>query len=87
MTDADLFQGKMVIENFPFDLNTDHGREAINKIISRNLGIPDIDSALGITEVVDENMAGAAKTHAAEYGLDLGERDLIAFGGAAPIRG
>ncbi len=85
VTDADLFQGKMVVENFPFDLNTDHGREAINKIISRNLGIPDIDSALGITEVVDENMAGAAKTHAAEYGLDLGERDLIAFGGAAPI--
>ena len=49
------------------------------------MGIPDIESALGITEVVDENMASAAKTHAAEYGLDLGERDLIAFGGAAPI--
>ena len=71
VTDADLFQGKMVIKNFPFDLNTDLGREAINKIISENLGIPDIDSALGITEVVDENMASAAKTHAAEYGLDL----------------
>ena len=85
VTDADLLQGKMVIKNFPFFLNTDLGREAINKIISENLGIPDIDSALGITEVVDENMASAAKTHAAEYGLDLGERDLIAFGGAAPI--
>ena len=85
VTDADLLQGKMVIKNFPFFLNTDLGTEAINKIISENLGIPDIDSALGITEVVDENMASAAKTHAAEYGLDLGERDLIAFGGAAPI--
>ena len=85
VTDADLLQGRMVIKNFPFFLNTDLGRGAINKIISQNLGIPDIDSALGITEVVDENMASAAKTHAAEYGLDLGERDLIAFGGAAPI--
>ena len=85
VTDADLLQGKMVIKNFPFFLNTDLGTEAINKIISENLGIPDIESALGITEVVDENMASAAKTHAAEYGLDLGERDLIAFGGAAPI--
>ena len=85
MTDADLLQGKMVIKNFPFFLNTDLGTEAINKIISENLGIPDIESALGITEVVDENMASAAKTHAAEYGLDLGERDLIALGGAAPL--
>ena len=85
VTDADLFQGKMVVENFPFDLNTDLGRVAINKIISENLGIQDIDGARGITEVVDENMASAAKTHAAEYGLDLGDRDLIAFGGAAPI--
>jgi N-methylhydantoinase A len=45
-----------------------------------------IDSAaLGISEVVDENMAAAARAHAAEFGMDLGRRDMVAFGGAAPL--
>jgi N-methylhydantoinase A len=30
-------------------------------------------------------MAAAARAHAAEFGLDLGSRDMIAFGGAAPL--
>ena len=85
VTDADLILGKMVSENFPFDLKAEHAEKAIEKKISQKLGISDTKSALSITEVVDENMARAARAHAAEYGLDLGERDLIAFGGAAPI--
>ena len=85
VTDADLFQGKMVTENFPFDLNIENAKTAINKHISEKLGITDIESAIGVAEVVDENMVGAARAHAAEFGLDLRERDLIAFGGAAPI--
>ena len=42
-------------------------------------------AAFGLAEVVDENMAAAARAHAAEFGLDLGSRDMIAFGGAAPL--
>lgn len=38
-----------------------------------------------VSEVVDENMAAAARAHAAEWGKDLAGRTLIAFGGAAPI--
>ena len=30
-------------------------------------------------------MSAAARAHAAEFGLDLGERDMIAFGGAGPL--
>ena len=30
-------------------------------------------------------MASAARTHAAEFGMDLAERPIIAFGGAAPL--
>jgi N-methylhydantoinase A len=46
----------------------------------------DIDTAaFGISEVVDENMAAAARAHAAEFGMDLGRRDMVAFGGAAPL--
>ena len=46
----------------------------------------DIDTAaFGVSEVVDENMAAAARAHAAEFGMDLGSRDMVAFGGAAPL--
>src|SRR5256886_14308398 len=42
-------------------------------------------AALGISEMVDENMANAARVHAIESGKDLRSRTLIAFGGAAPL--
>ena len=42
-------------------------------------------SAFGVSEVVDENMAAATRTHALEWGKDVQDRTLIAFGGAAPL--
>ena len=42
-------------------------------------------AALGVSEMVDENMANAARVHAIESGKDLEPRTLIAFGGAAPL--
>ncbi|MBT5039273.1 MAG: hydantoinase/oxoprolinase family protein, partial [Rhodospirillaceae bacterium] len=39
----------------------------------------------GISEMVDENMASAARVHAIEIGASLAERTMIAFGGAAPL--
>ena len=41
--------------------------------------------AVGIAEIVDENMANAARVHAVERGVDIAERTLMAFGGAAPL--
>ena len=42
-------------------------------------------SALGVTEMVDETMANAARVHAVEQGQDTENKTLIAFGGAAPL--
>ena len=42
-------------------------------------------AAFAISEVVDENMATAARGHASEWGKALIGRTLIAFGGAAPL--
>ena len=49
------------------------------------------EAAWGLAEVVDENMANAARVHAIENGEDLSEYTMIAFGGAprfmrAPVR-
>jgi N-methylhydantoinase A len=41
--------------------------------------------ALGVSEIVDENMANAARVHAIESGKDARGRILVAFGGAAPL--
>jgi N-methylhydantoinase A len=42
-------------------------------------------SAFGVSEIVDENMANAARVHAIEWGKDISARSMIAFGGAAPL--
>lgn len=42
-------------------------------------------AALAVSEVVDENMANAARVHAVEQGKDVAARAMVAFGGAAPL--
>ncbi len=42
-------------------------------------------AAAGISEMLDENMARAARVHSIEGGKNLKDRTLIAFGGAAPV--
>ena len=44
-----------------------------------------VEAAWGVAEMVDENMANAARVHAVENGEDLSEYTMIAFGGAAPL--
>src|SRR5205085_1147448 len=38
-----------------------------------------------VAEIVDENMANAARVHAVERGVAIAERTLVALGGAAPL--
>ncbi len=42
-------------------------------------------AAVGIAEVVDENMTNAARVHAVENGKDLAGFSMVAFGGGAPL--
>jgi N-methylhydantoinase A len=42
-------------------------------------------AAFGVVEVVDENMANAARVHAVENGKEIADHVMIAFGGAAPL--
>src|SRR5207248_5589502 len=53
--------------------------------IGKPLKLATEHAALGISEIVDENMTNAARVHAIESGKDLRPRTLIAFGGAAPL--
>jgi N-methylhydantoinase A len=60
-------------------------RRAVLANVADPLGMSDETAAFGIVEVVDENMANAARVHAVENGEDLSGYTMIAFGGAAPL--
>ena len=88
VTDADVRLGRIYPETFAggtFALDRNASDRVLQSAIAEPLGL-DLDAAaLGVSEVVDENMAAAARAHAAEFGMDLGRRDMVAFGGAAPL--
>ena len=88
ITDADLVLGKLDPENFAggkIRLSADNARAAIARHVGETLGLAAEAAAFGIVEVVDENMANAARVHAVENGRNIGDNTLIAFGGAAPL--
>ena len=88
VTDADLALGRIDPATFSggkMPLDSAAGGNAIAEQIGTKLNLAAEHAALGISEVVDENMANAARVHAIESGKDLRPRTLIAFGGAAPV--
>ncbi|MCP4332141.1 MAG: hydantoinase/oxoprolinase family protein [Gammaproteobacteria bacterium] len=88
VTDADLVLGKLDPENFAggsIQLDTASSATALYNSVGETLGMDSQTAAYGLCEVVDENMANAARVHAVENGEDLAEYTMIAFGGAAPL--
>jgi N-methylhydantoinase A len=85
VTDADIALGRVYPEKFAFPLNLERANQAIEEGVALLLESDINLAAFSISEVVDENMASAARTHAAEFGMDLAERVIVAFGGAAPL--
>ncbi len=88
ITDADLVLGKIDAENFAggaIRLSVANAKAAIARDVGTPLGLPVEAAAFGICEVVDENMANAARVHAVENGKDIADNIMVAFGGAAPL--
>jgi N-methylhydantoinase A len=88
VTDADVALGRIDPATFSggkMTLDTAAAKRAIAERIGAKLNLAIEHAALGISEMVDENMANAARVHAIESGKDLRPRTLIAFGGAAPL--
>ena len=88
VTDADVVLGRIDPATFSggkMSLDVAGAKGAVAGRIGKALGLAAEHAALGISEMVDENMANAARVHAIESGKDLRARTLIAFGGAAPL--
>lgn len=88
VTDADLALGRIDVELFAggkVTLDRNRAETALDRVIGGPLDLPTLGAAAGVSEIVDETMANAARVHAIECGKDVGTRTLIAFGGAAPL--
>jgi N-methylhydantoinase A len=88
VTDADLVLGKLDPAHFAggsIPLYPENSQAALTSHLADRLNMDATEAAFGLAEVVDENMANAARVHAVENGEDLSTYTMIAFGGAAPL--
>jgi len=88
VTDADLVLGYLSPDYFlggKMRLNLEKAKGAIEDKIARPLKVDLLRAARGIHQVVNENMANAARIHLVEKGRDPRDYNLIAFGGAGPV--
>ncbi|MEM6849822.1 MAG: hydantoinase/oxoprolinase family protein, partial [Pseudomonadota bacterium] len=89
VTDANVITGAIDAKRFAggrMPLDDTAAREATGTALGEPLGVSTDAAAFGVLEVVSETMASAARVHAIESGVQLGDRTLIAFGGAAPLQ-
>ena len=87
VTDADVLLGMLDPASFlggdmPLDAAA---ASAAAESLGRSLELGPIEVAAGIHEIVNQNMAAAARMHAVEQGVDLRGVSLLAFGGAGPV--
>jgi len=88
VTDANVELGRLHPSTFgakDITLSPERAAEAIRTAVGEALGMDDHVAAIGIAEVVDENMTNAARVHAVENGRDLNGFSMVAFGGGAPL--
>ena len=88
VTDADLVLGYLNPDFFlggEMGLRFQEAHDGIHHAIAEPLNLTVEQAAWGIHEVVNENMAGAARYHIAEHGGDAATATMVAFGGAGPL--
>ena len=88
VTDANLLLGRINPDTFAegkMQLNTKAAQDAMLQDVSVPLNISLEQGAFGVVEMVEENMANAARIHSVEHGVDLSKFSMIAFGGGGPL--
>lgn len=88
VTDANVVLGRIDPETFAegrMHLDVGAAKSAVATDVGDPLSVSTPEAALGITEMVEENMANAARIHSVEHGADLSRYTMIAFGGGGPL--
>jgi len=90
VTDANLLLGRYDPATFAggaLKLYPGQAEAAMVAAVGRPLGLEAGMAALGVVEMVDENMANAARVHAIESAKTYEGRTIVAFGGGGPVHG
>ncbi len=88
VTDADLALGYLDADYFlggEMKLDKEAAMKGIETAIALPLKVTPVQAMWGIHDLINETMAGAAKTHIAEKGGNPKQVTVIAFGGAGPV--
>lgn len=88
VTDANLLLGRLDPDNFAggaIPLSVSASDAAVTEKLADSLDMSSDQAAFGVTEMVDENMANAARVHTVENGRDIEHFTMIGFGGGAPL--
>jgi N-methylhydantoinase A len=89
VTDANvvlgLLSGDNALAGGTLVLDRAAAEEAIRRVIAEPLGIPVIEAARGIVEIVNVQMEEAIKVVSSNRGYDLRDFHLLAYGGAGPL--
>jgi len=88
VTDADLLLGYLDENYFlggEMKLDKERARQGVEQKIANPLGVSLVQAIWGIHDLINETMAGAAKTHIAEKGGNPKIVTVAAFGGAGPV--
>ena len=89
VTDADLLLGYLDADYFlggKMKLDRDAAKQALARL-GKPLAMSAEQVACGIHQIVNENMANAARAHLGERGKDPRRMPMYAFGGAGPVHG
>ena len=89
VTDADLVLGYLDPNYFlggKMHLDTKRARQALSRL-AEPLRMTIEQAAWGVHQIVNENMANAARAHLNEQGKDPRRMPMYAFGGAGPVHG
>ncbi|WP_195819386.1 hydantoinase/oxoprolinase family protein [Roseobacter sp. MH60115] len=88
VTDSNLLLGRLDPKNFAggaIPLHPAASDAAVTARLTGSTGLSVEDAAFGVTEMVDENMANAARVHTVENGRDIEHFTMVGFGGGAPL--
>ncbi|MEM5368401.1 hydantoinase/oxoprolinase family protein [Paraburkholderia azotifigens] len=87
VTDANAILGFLPqkLAGGTMELNIQAARDAVDTLLAKPLGIGIEETAVGIREVVNVNMARTIKAVTVERGVDPRDFTLVAFGGSGPV--
>jgi N-methylhydantoinase A len=88
VTDADLILGYLDPDFFAgggMRLDKAAAEKALVDTLASRLGLDLVRTAWGIHDIVNQNMASAARLHILEQGEDPSSFSMVAFGGAGPV--